>query len=142
MKNLFLAIATLIFALTFARAQDNPYLTTGRSFVGGGLSLGIDSQVPDDRDPTLQQDNRQFFASVSPTYGRFFNDRWVMGISLTLSHRTNQQRTTGENTFRENLTREVGFGITPFSATLPPNHRTLRRVRATRGFVYLPERYF
>lgn len=114
MKNLSLAIATLIFVITSVSAQDNPYLAAGRSFAGGGLSLSVDSNVPDDDNPQLKTDDRYFLGSVSPTYGMFFRDRWVAGVSLTLSYQNNQRQTTGENTFQENSAREFGVGITPF----------------------------
>ena len=113
MKSL-LTLTALVLTIPFATAQENPYLIAGRSFVGGGLSLSVDSNLPDSNDPQLETDIRDFYGSVSPTYGKFFSDCWVAGVSLTLSHRNTQQQTTGENTFRENSTRDFGIGITPF----------------------------
>lgn len=114
MKRLFFATIALLVSTTLSVAQDNLYLSTGRSFVGGGISLSVDSNEPNNNDPTVEEIDRSFSGSVSPTYGKFFRDRWVAGVSLTISHQNDRNEEIGENTSRENTTRALGIGITPF----------------------------
>ena len=114
MKTRILLFVSLILAAFSATAQDNPYLTTGRSFIGGGLSLDISHSDPDNGNPTTTDENNRFAASLSPTYGKFYNDRWMVGVSLTVSYQSYRQRNTQEDRFDESLTREVGMGLIPF----------------------------
>ena len=107
------ALLTLLIA-SAATAQDHPYLFSGRSFVGGGFSLGFGETDPDDGDPFMRQEGHRSFGSLSPTYGRFYNDRWAAGVTLTVSHSRNLQRTVGVNSLEETLGRQVGLDITSF----------------------------
>lgn len=109
--------AVLLFALmlaTAATAQDHPYLSSGRAFVGGGISLGLGGNVPNNADPAIDQENRRFSGSLSPTYGWFYNDRWAAGVSLTVGYVRDRREATGTNTVEENLSRQLTVGITPF----------------------------
>ena len=110
-------LASAFFALlitTAARAQDHPYLSSNRAFVGGGISFGVGGNVPDDGNPNISQDNSRLSWSVSPTYGRFYNDRWAAGVSLTVGSTRNQQEITTTNTLDQTLNQQTVVGITSF----------------------------
>jgi hypothetical protein len=107
------ALLTLLIA-SAATAQDHPYLFSGRTFVGGGFSLGFGETDPDDGDPFMRHEGRQSFGSLSPTYGRFYNDRWAAGVTLTVSHSRTSNRMVGANSLEETLGRQMSWGITPF----------------------------
>lgn len=114
MKSLLSIITVLVLIVPSVIAQDNPYLSAGRSLVGGGLSLSIDSHDPNNDDPALETANQSFDISVSPTYGKFFRDRWVAGVSLTIGHQNSRNEITSESTLRENSSQLFSIGITPF----------------------------
>ena len=118
-------LASAFFALlitTTARAQDHPYLSSNRAFVGGGLSLGFGENEPDSGDPFMRQEGRRSFGSISPTYGRFYNDRWAAGVTLTASFSRSLYRTLEANSLEETLARQLGFGLGPLRAPLPTAH--------------------
>ena len=110
-------LASAFFAVlitTAARAQDYPYLSSNRAFVGGGLSLGFGENEPDSGDPFMRQEGRRSFGSISPTYGRFYNDRWAAGVTLIASFSRSIRRTFGINSLEETLGRQLGLGLAPF----------------------------
>ena len=134
-------LASAFFALlitTAARAQDHPYLSSNRAFVGGGLSLGFGENEPDNGDPFMRQEGRRSFGSISPTYGRFYNDRWAAGVTLTASFSRSQQLNTGINSIDETLGRQVGLGLAPFLRRyLPLTERFGAYVQPEISYTYL-----
>ncbi len=114
MKTLLTSAFFALLITTAARAQDHPYLSSNRAFVGGGFSLGFGENEPDNGDPFMRQEGRQSFGSLSPTYGRFYNDRWAAGVVLITHYSRSRQRTNGPNSIDEVLGRRVSLGLAPF----------------------------
>lgn len=117
MQNLLIAFVLVTAVASATRAQDdttNPYLLTGRSLIGGGLSLDLSTTNPDNGDPASSQDTRRFGGSLSPTYGRMYNDRWMVGVMTTFSTRNTRQENEGPSSLQTTTSWETGIGLTPF----------------------------
>ena len=115
MKSFLFTLGLLVASTLFcAYAQDNPYLSSGRSLLGGGWSISTSGSKPDDGDPTTTLENRRFSSSLSPVYGKMYHNRWMVGLMVTLSKQSSHQQTTHENSYQAASTQSLGVGLTPF----------------------------
>ena len=106
-------LAILIFAT--AHAQENPYLGSGRALLGGGLSLGIsDAENNDGNTPANTFKTESSYFNISPNYGKFYNDRWMMGASLNLGYRHEVSTNSGQDFTNKRVQRSNIIGPTLF----------------------------
>jgi hypothetical protein len=114
MKKLFFLAIALSSLSVASFAQENPYLGQNRSFLGGGISLIISENEEPGTDFITGRSIKNNSFGISPTYGRFFNDRWAVGVTLRTGFNNSNEITTG-NGFSDETTREsTNVGITPF----------------------------
>ena len=94
-----LLLFPFVFILSLAaHAQENPYLGSGRALLGGGLSLGIsDTENNDGNTPANTFKTESSYFNISPNYGKFYSDRWMMGASLTLGYRHDVSTSSGQD---------------------------------------------
>ncbi|MEM9676134.1 MAG: hypothetical protein AAF992_26320 [Bacteroidota bacterium] len=114
MKKLFFtSVAFTIFSLS-SLAQENPYLVTGRSFVGGGLSLVISENEEPGTDFITGRSTKDNLFGISPTYGKLFNERWAAGVRVGLRFGNNSNTFIGNGFTNESVRTSTNISITPF----------------------------
>ena len=107
------SLALLIFAT--AHAQENPYLGSGRALLGGGLSLGIsDTENDDGNTPASTFKAESSYFNISPDYGKFYNECWMIGVSLILGYRHEVSTNAGPNFTNRRVQRNNIMGPTLF----------------------------
>lgn len=111
-----LLIASVVFTIISlpSLAQENPYLGAGRSFVGGGLSVIISENEEPGTDFITGRSIKNNSFGISPTYGRFFNDRWAVGVTLRVGFINYNGVTTGNGFSDETIRESANVSITPF----------------------------
>ena len=114
MRKILLSVVGFALIAITALAQENPYLGVGRSFVGGGLSVNISDNENEGGNFTNQRTSRNNSFSLSPTYGKFFNDRWAYGVSFTVGFANNEQTTSGNDFIDRSVQESTTVGLTPF----------------------------
>lgn len=111
-KFFFLAIALSTSVASFA--QENPYLGQNRSFLGGGISLGISENESPGTDFITGRNTKNNLFSISPTYGRFFNDRWAVGTRVGLRFSDYRWVNVGNGFSDESVREATSISLTPF----------------------------
>lgn len=115
MKNLILVFSALIFTTIASFAQEEaPHVGIGRSLVGGGLSASISNDQIDRGDSLTDQGYQQNAFSISPTYGKFFNDHWLAGASLDVGFANSSQYDTQVGFSQKSSIRSSIIGLTFF----------------------------
>ncbi|MEM8968680.1 MAG: outer membrane beta-barrel protein [Bacteroidota bacterium] len=113
-KYFLLSFAIVILPSMVSLAQDNPYLGTGRSFVGGGLSVTMSDDENAGNGFTNRRTSRINSFGISPTYGKFFSDRWAYGVSFSVGFSNNEQVVFGDSFSDRSIQKNTTVGLTPF----------------------------